>query len=148
MASKRDPEKLKRKLLDFARDFPFFKLIGFELVDLGPGWSTSRVTFRKDLTNANGVIHGGVISTLIDAGITQSMLMTDAYQEIRDTRGVMTNVDLRVKFLRPGMTDLTCEVKVTHQGRTIVHANATVTDTKGKPVATGDAIVMMLKGKS
>jgi hypothetical protein len=41
-----DPEKLKQKLFDFARDFPFFNLIGFELVDFGPGWSKTRIARR------------------------------------------------------------------------------------------------------
>ena len=56
---------------------------------------------RPDLQNANGVMHGGVIATLIDAAITQAMLMTDEYQAVRDTKGSMTSVDLRVKYLRP-----------------------------------------------
>ena len=34
--NERDPAKLKQKLFDFAKDFAFFKLIGFEVLDFGP----------------------------------------------------------------------------------------------------------------
>src|SRR5262245_43110669 len=97
-----DPEKLKRKLFEFARDFPLFKLIGFELVDFGPTWAKTRIALRPELCNPNGVMHGGVIATLIDASITQAMLMTEEYQAVRESKGgSMSSVDLRVKYLRP-----------------------------------------------
>src|SRR5262245_44877522 len=99
--TQRDPEVLKQKLRKFAQDFVFFNLLGIELVDFSPRWSKTRIALRDDLRNANGVLHGGIIATLIDVGITQAMLMTDEYQQVRDTKGSMTSVDLRVKYLRP-----------------------------------------------
>lgn len=146
-ASSHDSEKLKRKLQEFAAGFPFFKLIGFELLDLSPGWSKTAVTLRDDLRNPNGVMHGGVLATLVDAGITQAMLMTDIYQQVRETKGFMTTVDLRMKYLRPltGGT-ATCEATIPHLGRRVCHAAATVVNDDGKVVATGDSIVMITLG--
>lgn len=147
MSAPRDPEKLKRKLQDFAADFPFFKLVGFELLDLSPGWSKTSIALRDDLRNPNGVMHGGVLATLVDAGITQAMLMTDIYQQVRDTKGFMTTVDLRMKYLRPltGGT-ATCEATIPHLGRRVCHAAATVVSDEGKVIATGDSIVMITLG--
>jgi uncharacterized protein (TIGR00369 family) len=148
MAQDRDAEKLKQKLRDFAQTFPFFQLLGFEVLDFGPGFSKTRITVRDDLKNPNGVIHGGVIATLIDAGITQAMLMTDAYQEIRDTKGMMTTLDLRVKYLRPlSAGNLTCSAEVPRIGKRIAHASALVTGDDGKEIAMGDSMLMLMAGK-
>jgi uncharacterized protein (TIGR00369 family) len=142
--TERTPETLKRRLFEFANEFPFFKLIGFELLDVEPKWSKTQITFRPDLRNPNGVMHGGVIATLIDASIAQAMLMTDEYQRVRDTKGSMTSVDLRVRYLRPVTAGkITCEARISHLGRRIGHANAIVTNDEGKDIAIGESIIMV-----
>ena len=145
--TQRDPEVLKQKLLQFAKDFPFFNLLGIELVDFSPKWSKTRIALRPDLKNANGVMHGGIIATLIDVGITQAMLMTDEYQQVRDTKGSMSSVDLRVKYLRPVTSGhAICEARITHLGKRVGHASAVVTNDEGKEIALGDSIVMITLG--
>lgn len=142
-----DQDKLKQKLFEFAKDFPFFNLIGFELLDFGPAWSKTRIAFRPDLCNPNGVIHGGVLATLIDAGITQAMLMTDEYQRVRETKGAMTSVDLRVRYLRPLASGYaTCEARIPHLGKRIGHASAVVTSDQGKDIALGESMLMITLG--
>lgn len=145
--SQRDPARLKQKLIDFAKEFPFFRLLGFEVIDFGPKWARARIALREDLRNANGMMHGGVIATLIDAAITQAMLMTDEYQEVRDTKGSMSSVDLRVKYLRPlGEGAATCEATISHLGRRVGHASAVVKNDQGKEIALGDSIIMITLG--
>ena len=140
------PERYQ-KLIEFANHFPFFKLLGIEMVDFGPRWSKTQIELRTELCNANGVMHGGVIATLIDSGITQAMLMTDEYQRVRDTKGSMTSVDLRVKYLRPVTAGYAhCEATITHLGRRIGHASAVVTNAEGKEIALGDSIIMITLG--
>jgi acyl-CoA thioesterase len=147
MAEGRDPEKLRQKLHQFAAKWPYFNLIGFEVVELEPGRSKTRVTFRSDLTNPDGVMHGGVIATLIDAGITQAMLMTDEYAQVRDTRGSMSTVDLGVKYVRAVRGGaITCESEIVHRGRRVVHARAVVRDERGKEIALGTATMLITLG--
>jgi uncharacterized protein (TIGR00369 family) len=149
MASPRDPDKLKSKLLAFAQDFSFFKLVGFEVLDCGPKWSRCQIRIRPELLNPNGVLHGGVISTLIDAGITQAMLMTDEYQVVRDTQGAMSTVDLHVKYLRPISSGLAiCESNIVHLGKRIVHAQSEVKTGDGKAIALGSASMILVAGQS
>jgi acyl-CoA thioesterase len=148
MSSGRDPEKLRTKLLDFAKDFAFFKLVGFEVLDCSPGYSKCQIRLRPELHNPNGVLHGGVLATLIDAGITQAMLMTDEYQVIRDTKGAMSTVDLHIKYLRPISAGLAiCESRIVHLGKRIVHAQAKVQNEDGKDLALGDASMILVSGK-
>lgn len=146
--SDHDPDKLRKKLHDFAAHFPLFKLLGVELLDFGPGISKTRIALRDDLKNANGMMHGGIIATLIDIGITQAMLMTDEYQRVRETRGSMSSVDLRVKYLRPlASGHATCSVSIPHLGKRISHASAVVSSDDGKPIAFGDSTVMITLGE-
>jgi acyl-CoA thioesterase len=149
MTATRDPEKLRAKLIEFARDFPFFKLVGYSVLDCGPRWAKCRLPYRDELRNPNGVLHGGVIATLIDASITQAMLMTDEYQVVRDTQGMLTTIDLHLKYLRP-VTDgaLTAEATIAHLGKRVVHAQCVVRDDAGKDIALGDATLMIVAGRS
>ena len=144
MDNARDADKLKQKMLEFARGFPFFQLIGFEVTDFGPKWAKCQVKGRNELQNPNGMIHGGVVATLIDATITQALLMTDEYQQVRDTKGSLSTVDLHVKYLRPVQHGrLVCDAKIVHLGKRMIHAQAVVTNEQGKEIALGDASLMI-----
>ena len=148
MAQQNDPDTLRLKLKQFAAGFAFYRLFGFELVEIEPGRSTCRVVFRPDLANPDRSIHGGVIATLIDAGITQALLMTDSYQQVRETRGTLSSVELRVKYLRPLREGaMTCQSRITHLGKRIIHGESAVSDDKGRIVANGDAIFVRTLGK-
>lgn len=144
-----EPDRYAREgILAFARNFPFFQLIGLEILDVAPGSSTVRIEHRHDLAQPAGIMHGGVIATLIDTGIAHALLMTDRFQELREEHGALVSVDLRVKFLRPvseGVVE--CRSTVVRLGRTIIHAESIVTEGSGKEVARGDATYMAVPGR-
>jgi uncharacterized protein (TIGR00369 family) len=130
-------------ILAYAAQFPFFQLIGLEVLDLTPGWSKTRLEHRDDLAQPAGIMHGGVIASLIDSGIAHALLLTDRFQELRDDGGALISVDLRVKYIRPvseGVVD--CESTILRLGRQIIHAESIVTNAEGKDVARGDATYM------
>jgi acyl-CoA thioesterase len=145
--TERNPDKLKRKLFEFVEGFPLFQMIGFQAIDFGPRFAKMKVSFRPDLCNANGVMHGGILATLIDASITQAMLMTDEYDAIRKSKGGMATVDLGVKYLRPVTRgEAICEANIVHLGKRVAHATVSVSTGEGKPVALGSATLMLTLG--
>jgi acyl-CoA thioesterase len=134
-------------ILAFAQEFPFFRLIGLEVVDLQPGWSKTRLGHRPDLNQPAGILHGGVIASVIDSGIAHALLLTERFQELRDQGGALVSVDLRVKYLRPvSEGEIICESKVLRLGRQIIHAESVVSNAEGKEVARGDATYMAVTG--
>lgn len=143
-----EPDRYSREgILAFAEGFPFFRLIGLEIVDVEPGRSKTRIEHREDLAQPAGIMHGGVIATLIDTGIAHALLMTDRFKELREEQGALVSVDLRVKYLRPvseGVVE--CNAQVVRLGRTIIHAEAIVSDAYGKDIARGDATYMAVPG--
>jgi uncharacterized protein (TIGR00369 family) len=137
----------KETIIEFAKHFPFFNLIGLELLDLKPRWSRTRLTHRADLNQPAGIMHGGVIASLIDTGIAQALLLTEEFQAVRAEGGALVSVDLRVRYLRPVTAGaITCESNIVHLGRKIVHASSLVTNDAGKEVALGESIYMIVAG--
>ncbi len=138
------PDRYSREgIVAFAEQFPFFRLIGLEVMDVGPGWSKTRLAHRSDLMQPAGIMHGGVISSVIDTGIAHALMLTDRFTELRQESGALVSVDLRVKFIRPVSSgSITCDARVVRLGRQIVHAEAVVNGDDGKEVARGDAIYM------
>jgi uncharacterized protein (TIGR00369 family) len=144
----RSPEFIaqqRQSLMQFASEFPFFKLLGMQIVDVAPGWARLSVQWREDLCQPAGIMHGGVIASLVDTSIAHSILLTPEHMEARPNGGRLVSLDLRIKYLRPVSTGLIfCDAKVTRFGRQVIHTTASVTDQAGKEVASGDSIYMMV----
>ena len=136
-----DTTTLREQILNQARDFPFFKLIGLEILDVEPRRSSARVGWRSDLRQPAGLLHGGVVASLIDTGTAYALLLCEEFRETFQAGGSLVTIDLRVKYLRPvsGGT-ITCQSQVARMGRQIIHVDAIVTDEAAKEVARGDAI--------
>ena len=136
-----DTQEFQEQILAAARKVPFFNLVGLEVIEIAPGRSITQMSWREDLAGPGGLIHGGMIASLIDTGTAYALLLTD---ELRDSllagRGLVT-VDLRVKYLRPVAGGrLTCVSTATRVGRKIIHTDAVVTNDDDIEVARGDAL--------
>ena len=138
-------ERARQELMTYFKDFPFFKLMGIELVDIEPGRATLSAHWRDDLCQPAGIMHGGVLASLVDTAIAQAILLTPQHLAVKANGGSMVTIDLRLKYLRPVSGGrVICEARTSRVGRQIVHANATVTDESGKEVALGDSIYMLI----
>ena len=143
------PVDSKDAILDFADQFPFFNLIGLDVVDVAPGWSEATIQYRDDLTQPAGVMHGGVIASLIDTGIAHAVLLLDGVRRVLEAGGAVVSIDLRVKYFRPvSEGGLTCESKVVRAGRTVLHVESIVTNDDGKEIARGDATYMVVPAET
>ena len=96
---------------------------------------------RPDLANPIGLMHGGIIDSLIDTGLAYALLLREDIQDALHAGRSLVTVDLRVKYLRPVSAGaVTCESRIIRMGRQIIHMEAVVTNDDGKEVARGDAI--------
>ena len=120
---------------------PVAATMNFESFDLADGVVT--VTLRPEEFHYNplGIVHGGVIAMLLDtvAGCAVHATLP---------AGVgYASVDLTVKFLRPVTTRtglVTAEGRVTHGGSRTSLAEATLTDSRGRLLATAISTCMTL----
>ncbi len=115
---------------------PIFPLlVGFRLDDLREDYARIRLPFRPELLQPAGVVHGGVIATLVDSVFVPAV--GAGYPERRR----YSTVDLSVQYLGAVTSeDLLAEGWITKRGRSIVFCAAEVrTSPSGELVATGAA---------
>ncbi len=111
-----------------------------------PGRSVLAIRFRPDLAQPVGILHGGVMATLVDTGIAYAVLARDEIRPLVEAGGSVVAIDLRIKYFRPVASGrLTCVSSVTRMGRRIIHGESVVTNEQHKEVARGDSIYGTVK---
>jgi uncharacterized protein (TIGR00369 family) len=135
----------KQAITDYFHNFPFTQLLGMKLLEIEPGHSRISMTWREDLTQPAGIMHGGAIASLVDTAIAHAILLTLPDTGIPTSGGRIVTLDLRIKYLRPvGPGQIFCDARITRAGRQVIHADAVVKNQEGKEVAFGDSIYMIV----
>lgn len=111
---------------------PIAQTLGFDLVEVGEG----RAVFEGETAlwqyNPIGVVHGGVITTLLDSAAGCAV-----HSRLPAGSGY-TSLDISVRFLRPltvGTGRVTCTGEVVTFGRRTALAEARLTDANGRLLA-------------
>lgn len=116
---------------------PIARALGLRLLSADP--ETVRITlpYSDDAVTVPGVLHGGVIATLIDtaAAAASASGLTD---DDADTTGGAT-AELTVHYLLPGTGDLIATADVVNRTRSAAVSEIKVRDAAGALVATGIA---------
>jgi uncharacterized protein (TIGR00369 family) len=119
---------------------PLADLLGIVTETRSNGYSRMRCPVDPALFNPNGVLHGGVVYTLIDYGMGGAVMSALGEGEY------CTSIEVKVSYLasvREGT--LTAETQVVKEGRTIAFVESKVTDDKGRLVATGSASMFIFR---
>ena len=121
---------------------PFPKHMGMELVDLALDRATVTLELANDHMQAFGIVHGGVLATLIDTATFWAVFL-----RLPDACGLV-NIDLKLNYLIPAMSGkLTTEGRAIRSGRTISYAEAKVLDESGELLVHGTSTLMSIPGK-
>lgn len=124
----------------------YWSHLGIEFVEASNGRCVCRVAIREHHTNYNGVVHGGVISSLIDSTAGGAVRTLRTREEIA-ARPHATS-DLHVQYLSGARgTELVGEAHVVKAGRTAVFVEVVVRDDRQKMVARGSATFVIAQGR-
>lgn len=84
-------------LREWMAGIPHQRAIGFTLVEMGADFAVGRIPYRGALVGnpATGVVHGGIVTTLLDT--VGGMAALARQGEFL----VMATLDLRIDYLRP-----------------------------------------------
>jgi len=96
---------------------------------------------RDEFANPLGLLHGGITATLLDSA------MACAVHTTLPANLAYASLDISVRYIRPGAVDggeLRAEGRVTHRGRKMCTAEATLHDEAGRLIATGTSSLMVL----
>jgi uncharacterized protein (TIGR00369 family) len=125
-------EERKQRAARGLHSLPFAKLMGMRFVDIRPNEAVISIEIRDDLRQPSGVLHGGVIATLIDTAMAFAVRTHLADHEFTAT------IDLTVHYLRPHTSGtVTCTAKVVRAGKRIFTVSGEVENEEGKLIATG-----------
>ena len=113
---------------------PVAQALGISLRSAAVDQVTLAMPFSEELTTIPGVLHGGVVATLIDiAGATASASGLSSDDGV--SGGATAN--LTVNYLAPASADLIAAATVVHRTRSATLTEVRVTNPQGKLVATG-----------
>lgn len=105
-----------------------------------PGRSRMRLDVDPAWHNPNGVLHGGVIYTLIDYSMGSAVVGALPKGEH------CTTIEAKISYLAPVREGtLTVQTEVVRQGRNIAFTESKVTDSTGKLVATASGSMFILR---
>lgn len=135
-------EKYIHKLLEVVNKSPFFRHLPMQVVSITLDHARVELKVEKCHLQPFGIVHGGVLATLIDAATFWSVFL-----RLPEDSG-MVNIDLKLNYLKPGSTGLlTAEGHAIRSGRSISYAEASVKDADGALLAHGTSTLMALPGK-
>jgi len=114
----------------------FRQLLGYKVVEWRENEAVVSLAIAPRHFNCSGVIHGGVIATLIDAAGGFAGCWCPVEGHARKSRTVSMTVNY-VAAISTGR--LTARARVSGGGHKIFHSSVDVLDAEGKIVATGSA---------
>lgn len=104
------------------------KMLGMEIVSVGPGTASIRMAVRQDMLNGHAICHGGLITTLADSTFA---FACNSYNELTVASGFA--IDLIAPGRLGDVLTATC-TEVSKAGRTGVY-DVDVTNQRGERIA-------------
>jgi uncharacterized protein (TIGR00369 family) len=135
-------EEYIRQLIDRVNRSPFPRHLPMRLVSIALDRAMVELMVAECHLQPFGVVHGGVLATLIDTATFWS-----AFMRLPEDAGLV-NIDLKLNYLNPVSSGLLiAKARCIKAGRTLSYAEAGVEDADGKLLAHGTSTLMSLPGK-
>jgi acyl-CoA thioesterase len=124
-------ESQRKRIEEALSSVPFAKLLGIKLDSIEPGDAILSLQIRDDFRQNAGVVHGGVIASLIDSATAFAIL------PLLNSDERSTTVDLTISYLRPLTTgSMVAHAKVLRAGQRLIVVSAELHDDGGNLAAT------------
>jgi uncharacterized protein (TIGR00369 family) len=113
----------------------FPKFLGVEVEELRQDYARMRLPYRPEFRQPAGVVHGGVIASMIDSVVVPAV--GSGYDEPRQ----LFTIDIALRFLAPIVEDdIVAEGWIVRRGRQIVYCDAEVRSGADVLAATGTLV--------
>jgi uncharacterized protein (TIGR00369 family) len=120
---------------------PVAMLIGYKISEVANGYAVFKLEPNEYHLNSFSVIHGGIISTILDSAMTASVISTLP-------KGVScSTAEIKVNFVRPITVHsgiLRCEARPIHIGKRLATAEGQLKDKKNNIYAHGLSTCLIL----
>lgn len=115
----------------------FVNIVGLEVEELRTDYARMTMPFREENLQADGLMHGGAIATLIDT------VVVPAIGTGLPKGALWSTIELHVQYHRPLLSDAVAEGWIVRRGRSIAFTRAEVVDAEGRLIASGTATYMV-----
>ena len=130
------------KLIEMVNTSPYPRHLRMELVSISVDQSVVKLKTEQCHLQPFGIVHGGVLATLIDTATFWSVFL-----RLPEDAGLV-NIDLKLNHLKSVSTGaMTAQGRCIRAGRSINYAEASVKDKEGNLIAHGTSTLMVLPGK-
>jgi uncharacterized protein (TIGR00369 family) len=128
----RDPDFEARIRASFAKQV-FMATLGARLESIAPGEVTIALPFRTDLTQQNGFLHAGVVTSVVDSACGYAAL------SVMEPGAEVLSVEFKVNLLAPAQGKTFLAVgRVVRSGRTLVVVSG--------EMRSGETVVALMQG--
>jgi uncharacterized protein (TIGR00369 family) len=140
----------KRSGIDILRDAaegriempPAAALLGWQALEIRPGFVRVRYEAREEFYNPQGVVQGGFLTAMLDD------TMGPAAFTLLDEGQFAPTLEMKVSFLRPARAGaLFAEGNVVHQSRRFMHVEGRLMTEDGQLIATATATLVISRQK-
>ncbi|MFH0996703.1 MAG: PaaI family thioesterase [Pseudomonadota bacterium] len=136
-----NPEYI-RELIEAINASPFPDHMSMRLLEVSLDRAVLELKTGQCHLQAFGIVHGGVMATLIDTATFWAVFM-----RIPESAGLV-NIDLKLNYLKPVENGiLIAEGRAIRSGNSISYAETTVLNEKRELIAHGTSTLMTLPGK-
>ena len=130
------------KLIEMVNTSPYPRHLRMGLVSISVDQSVVKLKTEQCHLQPFGIVHGGVLATLIDTATFWSVFL-----RLPEDAGLV-NIDLKLNYLKSVSTGaMTAQGRCIRAGRSINYAEASVKDKEGNLIAHGTSTLMVLPGK-
>lgn len=133
--------------LGFPAEIPFVKELGLELHACGEGRAELRLAVAPRHLNSWGVVHGGVLMTLLDVAMAQAARSSagEATASPQQAAPGVATIEMKTTFLRAAQGHLRAVGTVLHRSPTLVFCEASAFDADGDLCAHGTGTFKILR---
>ena len=135
--------ELEQTLKDRLNNAPFPKFLGMNLEEVRKDYARMRVTYRDEMNQPAGIVHGGVMMSLIDTVVVSAIL-----SNVPKIPERLVTIDAHTHFYNPVREqDMIAEAVVRKRGYKIVFLHTEVRTPDGTLVAEGSVSYKCVYGK-
>lgn len=140
MAKESSWEDFRERMVSLLNGSPYYRHLGMEVLEIGDGCARLRLVVRDEHKNLYGILHGGVLASLLDStcSIAVGTLLSPGEAAV--------TLDQRINFVsnvREGV--LYTEGRALHKGRYTGVGYGEVKDGGGNLVAAGMTTVFVIR---
>lgn len=129
---------LMKEVLNCIENNPFFRHIGFEIVNEREGDILLKLSLKEELLNTNKTLHGGVHASMLDT--VQALALRSLYQ----CPVAAMNLDVHY-FAAVNSGDLFARAKILQKGYKLATIEAEITDCNNQIIAKGTGVYKIIR---